>query len=114
MSQRTQDRRWVIHLEVDEYGNADLRQFEADVLAAQAEVAGILLRLGGAVQSYAVRRQDTAGQWYTDQVVYKWSSFVPGIRAPRPAPEPELGEEPELDVELEDDEPVAEDAPVVS
>lgn len=115
MSQRTQDRRWVVDLEYDGDGYPLDRQFEQDVAAAMSEVAVILLRLGGAVKSYAVRRQDEqTGLWHPVQVVLAWSSFVPGIRPQRAPVEPlpsvddvleSDDAEPEVDVEPEDTEP---------
>lgn len=88
MGQQTQDRRWEINLEYDEFGQAPLdRQFEADVQQAMAESAAILLRLGGAIQSYVIRQQDPeTGLWFPMRAVFKWQSFVPGIRAPRVQP----------------------------
>jgi hypothetical protein len=79
------------------------RQFEADVHQSLAECAAILLRLGGAIQSYAVRQQDEHTKlWFPIKVVFKWQSFVPGVRAPQPAAEPQpAAPEPEPVVEME-------------
>lgn len=96
MGQQTQDRRWEVNLEYDEFGQALDRQFEADVQQGMAEVGAILLRLGGAIQTYTLREQDPeTGMWFPVRAVFKWQSFVPGIRAARArptaaAPEPQV------------------------
>lgn len=94
--QQTQDRRWEVNLEADELGQPDDRRFAEDVQGAMLEGAAILLRLGGAIQSYAVRQQDEqTGLWYPVKIVFKWQSFVPGVRAPRPVQEPPAPATPE-------------------
>jgi hypothetical protein len=95
VSQQPQDRRWEVDLLTDEFGEPLHRQFDEDVQQAMAEAAVILLRLGGAIQSYVIRAEDLqSGMWFPTKAVFKWQSFVPGIRAPRPAappaPEPEI------------------------
>lgn len=98
MSQSTQDRRWEVNLEPDDFGGVDLRQFEADLLRAMERSGGTLLDIGGALQVYVIRQQDPESElWYPVKAVFKWQSFVPGVRAPRPQPEPtvEVSHEPD-------------------
>lgn len=84
---QAQDRRWEINLEVDDAGAPLDRQFDMDVQQAMAECAAILLRLGGAVQSYVIRQEDPGTSlWFPVKAVFKWQSFVPGIRPPRREP----------------------------
>lgn len=85
MGQKAQGRTWRV--EADEFGSVD----PAVLQDAFAECAAITHRLGGAFVIAAARREVEPGVWVTEQVVFRWESFVPAVRRD-PDPEPEVAE----------------------